>query len=613
MVEPDKTTPEQIIPLDPPPEGAAASEKPKKKRRDKPVEVAPRRVSVPPEPYDRWRLWSSLIISVVVCLPPLLIDLGAADVGSNRESVTLLAARETWQSWYDGKEHAWLVPTANGENQLARPPMSVWLTMACWWDLDPASAATDTLILRARLMSVALAVLTLIGTYWAGMSIGGVRVARLATMALGTTLLFTYQMRYAAPDSHLLSWVTLSIASGLWAMRPLKPINWVGRRVSGWLLSGLALGGAIMTSGWSAPIFVLPPLVAAICLTPMRRVGNTIGLAFAVILGLIASAPWYLYVSDQIPEATRLLFGQVGKPEALFLLTWSHGRVLMMLSPWQIWLMGALCQPFIRAEHDRRRQLLIAWFWFMLIFIAFSIPAARHPRYLVPLLPAAGLMVGQLWSYHAHLATQRQVDPGVNLLRVPHWILMAVASILGPLFVAYQPELVKAGYIDQIELPGATLPFCAGLGAALLLIAILGARWHYKWRPRLSMYATVAWMLIATTLGMAAYSRSHHNQNLHREHAEHLTAMAGDHLVVYLQRSDRDTPPDEAFLFYADRVIRPASVEQLDALIAQQLEIFVIAPDNPAADKLMMEHGLEYEFDLTDPTAARRVYSSVER
>ncbi|QNN22579.1 hypothetical protein HED60_09965 [Planctomycetales bacterium ZRK34] len=609
MVNSDTTSADQILP---PEDTAAELDKPKKKRRDKkPVQVAPRRVSVPPEPYDRWRLWSSLIISVVVCLPPLLVDLGAADVGSNRESITLLAARETWQASFDGKENAWLIPTVNSENQLTRPPMSVWLTMASWWDLDPQTVTTDTLIWRARMMSVLLAVLTLIGTYWAGMSIGGVRVARLATMALGTTLLFAYQMRYAAPDSHLLAFVTLSIASGLWAMRPLKPINWVGRRVSGWLLAGLALGAAIMTTGWSAPIFVLPPLVAAICLTPMRRVGNTIGLIFAIILGLIASAPWYLYVSDQVPEATRQLFGQVGKPEALFLLTWSHGRVLMMLSPWQIWLMGALCQPFIRAEHERRRQLLIAWFWFILIFIAFSIPAARHPRYLVPLLPAAGLMVGQLWSYHAHLATQRQVDPGVNLLRVPHWILMAIASIAGPLFVAFQPELLEAGYIDHIELPGATLPLCGGLGLALLLIVLLGARWHYKWRPRLAMYATVAWMLIATTLGMAAYSRSHHNQNLHREHAEHLTAMAGDHLVVYLQHNAQDAPPDEAFLFYAGRVIRPASLEQIDALVAESVRIFVIVPNTAEAGKLMMEHGLDHEFDLTDP--ARRVYSSVER
>lgn len=581
-------------------------------KKDKPIEVAPRRVSVPPESYDWWRLWSSLIISVVVCLPPLLIDLGGADIGYSRESVTLLTARETWQAQRDGQNKAWVIPTANGQMQLSRPPLSVWMTMLSWSDLDPATADTDMLIWRARLMSVVLGILTLISTYWAGMSIGGVRVARLATMALGTTLLFIYQMRFATPDSHLLGWVTLSIAAGLWAMRPLKPINWVGRRVSGWLIAGVALGAAVMTTGWMATLFVLPPLLAAILLTPMRRVGNTIGLVFAIILGLITAAPWYLYVSDQVPEATRMLFGQVSRPEALFLLTWSHGRVVAMLSPWQIWLIGALCQPFIRADHKRRRQLLIAWFWFMLIFIVFSIPAARHPRYFVPLLPAAGLMVGQLWAYHAHLASQRQVDPGVNLLRVPHWVLIILASIAGPALVALQPWLIEQGYLEHVELPGATWPFALGLGGALLAIALLGARWHFKWRPRLAAYATVAWMLVAVTLGVASHAHSRHHQNEHRTDAEHLTAMAGENTVVYLQRSEREQPPDEAFLFYAGRTIQPVPTDQLKNLIERTGHLFVIAPHTESINELMLSHGLEVEFDFTE-VANTRVYSTVER
>ncbi|MBI1369408.1 MAG: hypothetical protein GC162_12235 [Planctomycetes bacterium] len=558
-------------------------------------------------------MWSSLIISVLVCLPPLFLELGATDVGNNAESVVLLSSRETWQRYERGEAMAFMIPSANGEYQLDHPPMSVWLNMLAWYDLDPATVDSDVLVWRARLVSAAIAVMTLIATYWAGMSIGGIRTARLSTMALGTTLLFIYQMRSAGPESHLLGWVTLSIAAGLWAMRPLKPINWVGRRVSGWLLAGLALGAAVLTSGWSAPFFVLPPLVAAILLTPLRRLGNSIGLFFAVVLGLIIATPWYLYVSEQIPEAAAQLFGRITAPEALFLLTWSHLRVLIMLSPWQVWLLGAMCQPFIRADSVRRRQLLIAWFWFVLIFIAFSIPAARHPRYLVPLLPAAALMIGQLWSYHADLASQRQQDPGVNLLRVPHWLIMGLVSVLGPLLIVFEPQLVERGYIAHIELPAIRWPVALGLGSTLFILALLGTRWHFKWRPRLAAYCTTAWMLVASCTVIWTYAHDPAAPNTHREDAEHLAAMAADHQVVYLQRTEREPAPDEPFLFYAGRTIQPVKPDQLPDLIRSGKQVFVMAHNDPQTNELMQTAGFELEFEFTTDNTPCRVYRTMER
>ena len=396
--------------------------------------------------------------------------------------------------------------------------MTAWLHMLAWWDLEPAAADGPALALRARLVSVAMALLAVAATFWAGMSLGGVRTARLAAMVLGTTLLFIHQARAAAPEAVLVGFSTLAVAAGLWAIRPLGSASRAGRRVVGWLIAGGAMGAAILTKGPIALLFIAPPLLAAIALTPRRRTDSTIGLLFALTLGATLTSPWYLYVLDRSPDAWEPLLGHYGAPADLFLLTWSHARVAAMLSPWQVLLVGALCQPFLRVNRLARRQLLIAWFWFVLLAVAFSIPAARDPRYLMPILPAAALMIGQLWSYHARLAAARQDDPAANLLRTPHWLLIGLASILGPLLIALQPELIRTGWLDRPLLPGLGWPAALGLGVALLAIAIAGTRWHFKWRPRLAAYATIAWMIVASTTGFYAHAqapaphKAHHPQ-----------------------------------------------------------------------------------------------------
>jgi 4-amino-4-deoxy-L-arabinose transferase-like glycosyltransferase len=504
---------------------------------------------------------------LVICVPGLLIDLREADVMTNRESIALRTSRETWQRHRSGEKLAWLIPSLNGDQAIDPPPMGVWLQMAAWSDLDPQTATADDLIGRARLVSTAMAMITLIATFWAGVSIGGVRVARLATIALGTVLLFTWQMRTASPEAMMVAFSTLGIAAGLWAMRPLKEVNWVGRRVVGWFIAGLCMSAVVLCKGPLSMVVLLPPLLAAILLTRRRRTDNMLGLLFAVILGIIAAAPWYLYVLDQVPQAWERLYGQYAAPRDLFLLSWSHARAFAMMSPWQVWLVGALFQPFLRAtSSDHRRQLLIAWFWFVLLFIAFSIPGASHPRYLLPVLPAAALMIGQLWSYHAHLATERRHDPGVNWLRLPHWTLLAIASVFGPLFILAQPTLIEQGRLPDAELAGLSTVVVLGMAGTLLLLTVLGAWLHALWFPRVAFYLTAAWMMVACTVCYGAYARSYHNVNPYVADAHQVDEAIGAERAVLLHPDEGGRPLDQAFLFYLGRVVRSVGEDRLASL-----------------------------------------------
>jgi hypothetical protein len=280
-----------------------------------------------------------------------------------------------------------------------------------------------------------------------------------------------------------------------------------------------------------------------------------------------------------------------------------------MLSPWVIFLMGALFQPFLRASRDYRRQLLIAWLWFVIIFVILSIPAARHPRFILPLLPAGALLVGQLFAFHIKLAQERQEDPGVNLLRVPHWLLLAIASVVGPLFIIYQPELMAAKWMESPELPNIGTLAAAGLGVALLLITLLGARWHFKWQPRMAFYATVAWMVTASSICFHSYAQSYHFRNLHKEDAPRVAAHASaDRDIVILLR-DKEPPLTDEFLYYLGRVVRRIEPTDLPAISQSPKLTLVVTVDQPDVEAMMKHAGFIEVMKFSDGVA-RKLYLS---
>ncbi len=563
------------------------------------------------KPYDRLKIFGGLVLVILVCVPVLSLSLGRAELYKQAEASAVLRAKETALRALD-REHeelSWLIPSQHGEHQLDPPPLSTWLIMAGWRGLDVQRASPEALVERARWVSIFMAVVALLSTYWAGMSVGDVRVARLATLALGTTVLFVEQSRTAGSQAQMLGWITLAVAAGLWAMRPLKEINWVGRRVFGWFISGLAMAGAALTQGpVPALLFVLPPLLMAIVLTPRRRIDNSLGLTFAVILGLIAASPWYLYVLGRLPQATPSLLPQRWPLSDLLLVTWSHARALLVLSPWTVWLIGGLCQPFIRADRQRRRQLLIAWFWCVLAFGLVSIPASHSIRALWPLLPAASLMVGQLWAYHAQLSTERQVDRGANWLLVPHWLAIGLTSILGPMFLVFQEPLVERGWLDHVMLPGFAGWEGLLVGVALFSIALLGTRWHFKWRPRAAAYATVAWMLVALAVGLPAYCRSRECRYPFRDQAEQLATVARHTRLYFLPPASGRQMPDAALLLYSDKSLDAISLEDLPEALRQDPGLELLAPAGDQTQRALGVHGLAPVVDIQDSWATYSLF-----
>jgi 4-amino-4-deoxy-L-arabinose transferase-like glycosyltransferase len=571
--------------------------------------VPVRRVMMPAESGTRLRTWGMLVLALGLCVTPMLIELGRPDTTRTMEKITLTTSRETWTSYKAGDADALLVPTWNGRPRINKPPMTVWLTTLAWVDLDPATADSQTLIHRARLMAFALTLLALASTYWAGYSIGGVRCATMATLVAGTTYLLLRQARVASYDTHLLAWVTLSVACGLWAIRPLKPVNWTGRRVSGWAFAGLALGAAILTKGPLAIVFVAVPLATTIIVAPRRKLGNTTGLLFALLLGCLAAAPWYLYVMEKFANAADMLGTEYTAARQDRQPFWYYAIVIVLIFPWSAYFLGSLFQPFMRAVGEHRRRTLLGWLWFICVLGMLLIPDAKQYRYLVPLIPAVGVLVGQLWAYHAWLATQGLKDPGVNLLRVPHWVILIGASIALPAFIHFQPELIERGYIEQIELPGLPLWAVLSLGVVLFTLAVYGTVRHFRWKPVGAFIATVLWMVVATSVVQYSYAQSYHSVYPSRDDARRVAEAAGDLPVFYLYdpaQDPRDPPlprniePDEEFLFYTGKQILPIAVDQVGKYVDQPICLMVRLDERETNVGRVTGHGFKPLFDFSD-------------
>src|SRR5206468_558268 len=143
----------------------------------------------------------------------------------------------------------WLTPSFNGTTRVTKPPMLVWLNMLSWSDLDLATSTPDQLVLRARLVSVTLALLTLGSTFWIGLTLADYKLAVLAAMIAGSNILLRRQARFAAYDIHLTAWATLAVAAAFWAMRPCGLTAEKRQQVLGWGIAGLGLAMAWLSKG----------------------------------------------------------------------------------------------------------------------------------------------------------------------------------------------------------------------------------------------------------------------------------------------------------------------------------------------------------------------------
>ncbi|WP_315788622.1 glycosyltransferase family 39 protein [Fischerella sp. JS2] len=190
------------------------------------------------------------------------------------------------------------------------------------------------------------------------------------------------------------------------APNPHLPNKW-------YLACYVLIAGAILTKG---PVgIVLPGLIIGaflLYLGKLREVVQQMRLLLGMVIILGLSLPWYVlviwrngwnYINSffgyhNIERFTEVVNGHRAPWYFYFLV------VLLGFAPYSVYLPLSMArlkfwQRKYWCSQERSQQLgLFAFFWFVSIFGFFTIAVTKLPSYVLPLMPAAAILVGLLWS-----------------------------------------------------------------------------------------------------------------------------------------------------------------------------------------------------------------------
>ncbi|MCS6772113.1 MAG: phospholipid carrier-dependent glycosyltransferase [Kiritimatiellae bacterium] len=492
---------------------------------------------------------------MLLVMPPLFAGLGSADCEYHMEVMTLASSQETWLRLQTDSE-SWKLPTWNGSPRVNKPPLAVWLHLLAWRDLDPSKDPVDVLVFRARLVAASLGIFALLAIWRIGTLLHSSAFGWLAAAATGTSLLFLRNLRMATYDAYLFAFSTLAILCALEAILQRRSSEKESRLVlvSGWAGFGLFTACAHLVKGPISLVMTLIPAAVLIgLLRPERR--QWLGLAAALILAGLLTAPWYVFAISSVPEAARIMGGEYRAARTEFQPPWYYLGLIGLVAPWSIWLVAAWVEIFRKRISIQAHAVKVPAAWFAAIFLLMSLPAAKQQRYILPILAATGLLVAvasmQVGCSGAMPRWLRVAAPAHG------WLLFAVSVALA-LFGLLQPALLNAGLLHRPEI--AVLPawFVIILGAVLATLARRVVSHAQKLDLEGVAIWTAIWMAVAATPLLYDYAHSHHSRYRQRGEVARVMAIVGDEPLAYAMSPnlpDAYEPPDGKMLLYSRRTI----------------------------------------------------------
>ena len=346
----------------------------------------------------------------------------------------------------------WITPFFNGETRFDKPALIYWC------------------------QAIAYAIV--------GVNEWAVRIpSALAAMGVIALAFYTVQWSFAKKDeleqvSNLpRRYFTAAIAAALMALNP-EMIVWGRAGVSDMLLNGCIgstllcffLGYAqnnspIVITKWQLPnkwYLACYVLIAGAILTkgPVGIVlPGLIMIAFALYVGkfwqlwremrpilgmgivLALSLPWYVLVTwrngwnfinaffiyHNLERFTEVVNGHSAPWFFYFLV------VLLGFAPYSVYIPASIARvKFWQRSHwlkqERSQQLgLFACLWFLSVFCFFTISVTKLPSYVLPLMPAAAILVALFWS---DIFPSSQTPTPLKSFRISAWVNIAFLTII---------------------------------------------------------------------------------------------------------------------------------------------------------------------------------------
>jgi len=287
----------------------------------------------------------------------------------------------------------WIIPHLDRAIYAEKPPLFFWLI-----NLSTFFSGENT-ELSNRFPSALAGLVTVFITFIFGGKLFNSRVGFLSGLILATSMFFPLISRWVMLDSLLTLFFLLTL---YYFYRGFDEDE---RRQRYYLLAGLFMGFGVLTKG---PVAYLPIPIFLIFSFFQRNLKKfwcfdlLWGCLFSVMVVLIWWIPacwcggrdyihWILFKQA---AGTLVEGGKHFHPESFI---FYFIRFPIEFFPWIFFLPTAFIFGF-RKKKDRSKEFLFLSIWFIFIFLFFTLSIGKKDNYLLPLYPAAAMMVGVLWD-----------------------------------------------------------------------------------------------------------------------------------------------------------------------------------------------------------------------
>ncbi len=335
------------------------------------------------------RDWVYLGLLTVLGLCLFMTDLGGRDVWDIDEGMNAAIAR-TMVLTGD-----WVTPVFNGEPFLDKPPLSNWMTAVSFRLFGPTEFA-------ARLPVALCGLVCVLVTFLAGRRLHTATTGFLAAVVLATSTYFLVLSRFLQYDVPFTLFTTLAIYCHVSAMRSARPRAFVVGFYAAIACAVLVKGplGAVIPG-----LAILTHLAFARDRSWANRLADPMGM---VVFGLIC-IPWYVHMEIHNPGylydfIVRQHFANVlghaagaaaRHPEPVY---YYLPAMLAAMFPWSLLLPQSIYRATMDARGRSNEPVLFIVIWILATLLLFSIATSKLSNYLLPILPAAAILVGRYFE-----------------------------------------------------------------------------------------------------------------------------------------------------------------------------------------------------------------------
>jgi 4-amino-4-deoxy-L-arabinose transferase-like glycosyltransferase len=406
--------------------------------------------------------WSVLIVATLyVCYFSRLGVIGFVGPDEPRYAWIARAMAETGD---------WVTPRLYGQPWFEKPVLYYWGAALSFRILGVTEAA-------ARLPSALSALLATLALAWLALRVYGAATARWLLLLLPTTVGMIGFSHAAATDMLFSGMLTVAMVCAAVALRLARNEKTPILPQTPWLaltLFGFYLGLAVLAKGPAAIILCGGAIFFWAIFTRRWRDAFRLLHPAAILAFCVTALPWYVLCARRNPDFFRVFiiehnFKRFLTPEFQHLQPfWYYVPVLLVaLLPWTgslLWSAAFGFRELLRARETKDMTwFLLCWAGFCVIF--FSASHSKLPGYVLPAIPALGLLVAYTYvSVSAYLS---------NSFRLVH-IATSFAILIGGLGGA---ELL-AGRLSPIDtrIEGAARVLLILVVSANALMVLLGAR-----------------------------------------------------------------------------------------------------------------------------------------